>query len=508
MTKPTRLQATYKNAKFGLISQIILYSTQFISRTIFIQTLGVIYLGINGLFTNILTILSLAELGLGSAITFSLYKPLADNDKIKISGLMNLFRKAYLVIGIIVLIIGLSLIPFLNIFFEEKPDVENLEIIFLLFLINTVSTYLLSYKRSIIIADQKNYIIIVIHTFFTLFMSVLQIMILIVFESFIIYLCVQIIATISINLFISQKADKMYPYLKKSQHIILETTFKAEIFRKIRAMSYHQIGQVLVIGTDNLLISMFIGINFVGIYSNYLMIIGVISALTNQLLNSVAASIGNATASESIEKNSDIFQKLFFGTFIIFSFCSVSLFTLLNPFIEMWLGKEYLLSNALVILIIVNFYLSSMRRSVLSYRNALGLYYQDRYKPLVEVVINLVSSYIFIQFYGLAGVFLGTILSTLATSVWIEPYILYKYYFKKNLLNYAKSYIQYILITIIITIFAFYSTSLIFNGTWITLVFSFISVFATYFIFILFFFKGNKNYIYYRKLFLKKIKKI
>ena len=470
MENPSRLQATAKNAIVGINGQLFTYLLQFMSRTIFIHSLGSIYLGLNGLFSNILSILSLAELGIGYAITFSLYKPLADKNINKIQALMNLYKKTYHFIGVAVLIIGLALTPFLDYLIIDKPNIPNLSFIYLLFLVNSVSSYFLSYKRAIIIADQKNYLVTINTNIFALLTIITQIVILLLSKSFVLYLLVQIVFSISSNIVISKKADKLYPYIKNNAQVMLDVESKADIVKKIKAMAYHKIGSIAVFGTDNILIASFVGIIYVGLYSNYLMLINVVNSFIGQILNSATASIGNLTASENVEKNFEVFHKLFFGTFLIYGFGSVCLFTLINPFITLWVGSEYVFSTNLTLLIIINFYLSGMRQSVLTFRNALGLYYQDRYKPLFETVINLVASIILLKYYGLFGIFLGTMISTVSTSLWVEPFILYKYYFKIMLWDYFKKYFIYLIVTISTGTLTYYISELIFINTWFSFV--------------------------------------
>jgi O-antigen/teichoic acid export membrane protein len=498
MQSTSRLQATMKNAIVGVVGQFFTFTLQFASRTIFINLLGSIYLGLNGLFTNILSVLSLAELGVGYAITFSLYKPIADKNINKIQALMNLYKKIYRIIGLTVLVLGLALTPFLDNLIMDKPSIPNLWFIYLLFLANSVSTYFFAYKRSIIIADQKNYIITINNNIFALLINISQILILLVSSNFIFYLLVQIILSIISNIIISIKADRLYPYIKGKNSARLDDESKVDIVKKMRAMAYHQIGAVVVTGTDNILISSFIGVHYVGLYSNYLLIISVVNAFINQVLNSVTASVGNLTASESVEKNFKVFHILFFGTFLVYGFSSICLFTLLNNFISLWIGPDYIFSKYITMLIVLNFYLMGMRNSVNTFKNALGLYYQDRYKPIFESIINLVASVILLKLYGLSGVFLGTLISTITTCLWIEPYILYKYYFKKPLTNYFKQYLIYFSLTVLVAFLTYTFSELVYVNTLLSfLIVSLFTVFIAIAVFSGIFYKTQLYKFYY-----------
>ena len=230
------------------------------------RTLGSEYLGLIGLFTNILSILSLAELGVGSAIVYSMYKPLAEKDEYKLKGLMNLYKSAYTNIGIFVLLFGSLLTPFLDLFINENSKIQHLYLIYLMYVFNSGISYFYSYKRSLLIADQKKYIESLYHNSFYLLRNFLQIIILFMFKNFILYLGIQIILTLIENIILSKRVDYLYPIFKGKDNTQLEKKEKQTIFNNVKAMIYHKLGSVIVMGTDNLLISMFVGLIEVGLY--------------------------------------------------------------------------------------------------------------------------------------------------------------------------------------------------------------------------------------------------
>jgi len=465
-----RIKNTIRNMYMGVLGQIVTYTLTFVYRTIFIIVLSANYLGIQGLFTNVLSILSLAELGIGSAITFSLYKPLADNDEDLIYKLMKFYAKAYKFIGLIVAVLGITLIPFLDVFIKNEHDIPYITIIYLLYLSDSVVSYFFSYKRSIIVADQKGYINTLNLNIFSVFRTIIQILLLIIYKNFLIILIVQVIFTFLSNISISSRANKLYPYLKNKNSEKLDAVIKSGLIKKIRAMFYHQLGSVIVLGTDNILISAFVGIYWVGVYSNYLLIIGIIKTIIQQFSQSVVASVGNLVSSESITKTKTTFDLLFFINYWIYYFCSICFLTLFNPFIIIWIGPGYLFDLRIVVVIVTNFYIAGMRQNVLTFRNVLGLYWYDRHKPFIEAIINLVVSIILLEWFGILGVFLGTLISTLTTSLWVEPYILFKYYFKSGLKKYFVTYFLYSIFTLLVAILMQSISKLIFVET----VFSFI----------------------------------
>lgn len=430
-----------RNIIFNIGGQILGILLNFICRTVFIKTLEVKFLGVSGLFGNILTILSLAEMGIGTAITYSMYKPLAENDKTKICALMNYYKRTYRVIGFIVAVIGLLILPFMDFIIKDRPDIDNLSLIYYLFLLNTVVTYFYSYKRSIIIADQKSYIYTVYHYCIATIKYIILILILIVTQNYILYLLISFFFEFIINFLVSKKADHMYPFLRLNTKERLEETSKNEITKNIRAMFMHKIGAIIVNNTDNLLIAKFFGLLSVFIYTNYKLILDTINMLFNQLFSAIIASIGNLGALESGEKTHKIYRYINFATSWMYGCASISLLILFNSAIDLWIGEEYLLDKSIVFVIVLNFYISGMRKCTLTFRDALGLFWYDRYKSIAEAAINLIASIILIQFLGIKGVFLGTILSTLLTSFWIEPLILFKYGFGVPVRGYFKDYI-------------------------------------------------------------------
>lgn len=466
-----RTKNSLRNVIFGLVGQVFTTMLSFASRTIFIYTLGANYLGINGLFSNILSMLSLAELGVGSAIIYNMYKPLADKDEEQLKSLMSLYKKAYTFIGIFISIVGLSITPFLDKIIKDTPDVPYLIFIYLLFLLNSVVSYFYVYKSSLIIADQKNYIVTIKQQKFMLIQTIAQIIILLTTKNYIIYLIIQIICSLLINISISKKADTLYPYLKEKNVKKLDDNSRKKIFKHVLAMMSHKVGGVVVNGTDNILISSFVGVFWVGLYSNYVMIIQIINRFLAQIFNSLTASIGNLNAEDDIEKSYKVYKKVLFVNFWLYGFCTICLFILFNPFIKIWIGEKFLLKSNVVFVIILNFFLMGMRQTTCTFNTTLGLFWNDRYKPWAEAIINIVVSIFLLKRMGIIGVFLGTAISTISTSLWVDPYILFKYGFKKKLSLYFKDYIKYVLFTLSAGIVTYYLSNLI-GGVGIASVFA------------------------------------
>lgn len=466
----TRTKSSLLNFSYAMIGQFLGLIVSFIARIFFIKILGNEYLGINGLFTNILNVLSLAELGVGTAITYSLYKPLAEKNIKKCQMLMQLYKKIYIIIGIIILTLGIALTPFLKFLIKEIPNVSNLNTIYILFVLNTSVSYLFSYKRNLIIADQNRYIATIYRYLFYILLNIVQIIYLILTKDYIGYLIIQIISTILENVLISIKANKMYPYLKDKKKIKIDNLTKKEIIKNTKAMMMHKIGGVVVNSTDNIILSKFIGLISVGIYSNYLLIITALNTIFGQIYNSITASIGNLIAISNSKKQYEIYKNMNFLTFWIHSFASICLIVLFNPFIEIWLGKEQLFTMDITLILVINFYINGMRKINLTFKDASGLFEKDKYKAILESLINIISSIFLAIHLGTFGVFLGTFISTITTSAWVEPYILYKYQFKQNFSNYLKDYLKQTLILLIIAIPIYYLCNLINLNIYLTFI--------------------------------------
>ena len=445
-----RTEKSLKNIKYSIIGQFLSIVIALVTRKIFLVFLNATYLGINGLFSNILTILSFVELGIGPALTFALYKPLKDKDYDKINILMNLFKKCYILIGFLILIIGVSLTPFLSFFISELPDIDNLRLIYCLFVINTGVSYFGSYKKTLLTSDQNGYIVSIIHYSLFIIMNILQIIVLWITNSFIFYLILQIFFTILGNIVASIYVNKKYNYLNNnSSDSKLDLSTKKTIKKNVTAMVIHKFGSIIVTSTDNIILSKYIGLISVGIYANYYLVINNISKILKQLFNSIIASVGNLGAEGDKRKIEKIFDNINFANYILQSFCSIIMLIIFQDFIYLWVGKDYLFDYSIVIILVLCFYFTSLRNSVLLFKEALGLYWQDRYKAFFEALINLISSIFFVKIFGVIGVFMGTLLSTLTTCFWIEPFVLYKYGFDSSSKKYFLSIFKYSMVSLL-----------------------------------------------------------
>lgn len=443
----SRIEKSIKNIKFGLIFQLSGLLVSFFTRKVFVLVLTQEYLGLNGTFSSILSMLSLAELGIGSAITFSLYKPLAEQDEGQIAAVMSLFRRAYRAIGIAVALLGCAIAPLLPMIIRDMPDIPHIYFIYFLFVLNASLSYFYVYKQSLIIADQRRYITTACHFIVTMLLQIGQALVLWFTGNYFAYLWLRIGATLLENLILSRIAARLYPYLEEKKSASLDLRTKKGIIKNTKAMIIHKIASIVVFGTDNLLISYFVSVVAVGLYSNYLMITNMLTSIYGQFFSALTASIGNLGVTGDTRQVLIVFRRINFGGSWLYGFSAVCLAVLLNPFIELWLGADYLFSQGIVCLIAVNFYVTGMRQATMTFREAEGLYWYDRYKAIAESIVNLVISAILAVPFGVAGIFIGTFISTMTTCFWIEPLVLFKYAFRASVKPFFRDYAVNTLVT-------------------------------------------------------------
>lgn len=496
MTNNSRTKNSIRNSTFSIITQVLTVIMDFAVKTIFIATLGSEYLGINGLFSNIITLLSLADLGIGIAVPYSLYKPLAEGNKEKIQALMNYYKKIYNAIGSIVLIIGLSLTPFLKFIIKDMPNIEGLSFIYAMFVTHSALSYFFVYKKFLVEADQKGYIISKITFICSLGLNITRVFFLLITKNFIIYLFCSIVFVLIQNFWYSHKANQLYPYIKEKNNQTISKQDKEEISTNVKALLIYKIGNVITSGTDNIVISKYIGLVAVGIFSNYILIINSLNNILQHLFNAITSSIGNLVVTNN-ERSKDIYEKLNFFNFYIYSLCSICLFILINKFMYIWLGNDYVLSFYVALFLSINFYINGMQAVTNSFRSAYGLFYKARFRPIVMVIINLVVSIILVQFLGITGVIIGTIISKLCTTAWLDPYIIYKYGFKDNVSQYYKQYIYYLVITIVGGFILYNLTSLFISNNIIGWLLAAIVTIITYSLIIFIIFRKTEEFKYF-----------
>ena len=443
-----RVKQAEKNIFFGYISNIIILLLGFWQKTVFIRTLGRTLLGVNGLYTNILGMLSLAELGIGTAINYSLYKPVAGNDREKIKSYMRLYKRAYFAIAGVIAVVGLALTPFLpQLITPEKRggvSVNELMIYYLIFLFNTVSSYFVAYKYSLANAEQRNYIQTTITTITKMVVVAFQIIVLLLTKNFLLYLLMQTAIELLQKVAVSAYFNHLYPYLRERKVEKLEKEEIDTVVTKTKAMIFHKIGDVARLSTDDIIITYFLNLDLVGLVGNYTYIITYAANFINIIFNSIVSGLGNLVATESKEKQYGVFKVYRCVACWLYGYAFSGFFLLLSPFITgIWLDGTWELGQAVLALILIDFYLKGGRTVLVNFKIAAGIVEKDRYLALIQGGVNLVISILGIKWIGLAGVYVGTVVSGVLANL-IQPVILYKDCFSQDVSAYFKDAFQYI----------------------------------------------------------------
>ena len=502
-----RVKKAAINVIITIITFIIGLIPSFIVRKVFLDNLGNELLGLSSLFSNIVGLLSIVELGIGSAIIFSLYKPFADGNKIKVKGYLDYYFNFYKKIGFIILGLGFLIIPFLKIFIKEEINIFHVQQYFILYLINTVMSYWFTYKICILNVAQDGYKVLIGTTTSKVIIAVLQILCLKQNPNYYIFLIIQIVVNFMYYIFINMYIDKKYKWIKTTNgEITIEE--KNSLSQNVKALFMHKIGGVIVFGTDNLVISSFINLATVSKYNSYNMVINSAQNLISNALSSITASVGNLLTEGDKENSYIVHKRLFFLNFWVVSFVTISLFNTIKQFIILWLGNSEVLDGFTVSLILINFYFTLMRPCVDIFKEGGGLYYQDRFAPMFEAGINLISSIILVKLIGLPGVFLGTLISNFTVLFWVKPRIVYKYIFNKSIKDYFIIYFKYILLALIPLIVTAFLTSNLknVNSIWAFMLNCLINIVVINFIYLIIF-RNSEEFKYYKSLVYKIINK-
>lgn len=449
-----------KNLIATSITNILNLILGMISTTLFIRYLNIEYRGINGLFSNIISMLSIAELGISNAIIVNLYKPIREKDTEKIKSLIYFYKKTYNIIIVIMLSLGILIIPFLKYIIKDITVPVNITLAYILMLLSAVCSYILAHKRTILYASQKDYILKIISIIYLFICNFSQIIALYLTKNYYTYLIIKVICQILENITISLVADKEYKFLKDKNYTKLDKQTEKNIWKKVKGLSIHKISNFIVSGTDNIIISSFLGVISVGLYSNYSMIINNIKNVSIQIMSSFQASIGDLIAENNPKNNFEAFKKIRFFNLWLALFTSVCLLIITQDFIKLWIGKEYLLTNQVLIILVLNYYQSILQRPYKGFKDAAGIWIEDKFIPILEAILNIIISLILLKKFGLVGIFWGTFISSLTYWSYSYPKFIYKGIFNKSYLSYIKNIILYLLLFILIATTTHLTTTL------------------------------------------------
>ena len=434
MNKDSRTKNSIKNIKYSTINKFVTMFLSLVGRNIFLQILSIDYLGINGVFTDIFVMMSLADLGLATAMAYSFYKPLAEDDEDKITALVTLYRKLYNIIALVITVAGLALVPFLDYVINTDLNIPHLRLYYLIALFNTVVSYLFAYKQSLISADQKMHIIQKYSTWMAIFKIIFQTLVLYLTHSYTAYLCVGIVNAIAYNLLVNHQANKNYPYILNRKQ--LEISEKKTIYSNVASVFIYKVSSVLMDGTDNMLISVIVNTAMVGMYTNYLTVINRITQLVGSVFWSITASVGNLIAEGNTKEIRKTFNHMmilgdWFGGFAV-----ICIFCLIQEFIGLFFGWQYVMEVAVLVAVLLNVYNSIVCYPVVMFREATGLYKRARWIMFICAIENLVLSIILGKLWGTFGIIIASFISRMTTTFWFEANLLYREVLNENQLNY------------------------------------------------------------------------
>ena len=457
----SRTKNSSRNIFSGLLNKGIILLFPFIIRYLIIKNLGTDYLGLNSLFTSILQVLNLAELGFGSAIVYSMYKPIAESDKKTICALLNLYKKIYRIIGISIFIIGIILIPFLDkLISGSYPSDINLAFLYFLYLINVAITYFLfAYKSSLLIAHQRSDIVSNVMTITNLLQYLLQVVILIVFNNYYLFIVVNIFTNILNNIIVAIIAKKKYPDYYCTGEI--DQKIKKSIRKRVLGLMIQKICATTRNSFDSIFISSFLGLSILAKYSNYYTIMHSIIGIMSIFSNAILASVGNSIVKESKNKNYRDMCKFNFAYMWISGWCAICLLCLYQPFTTIWLGDDFLLPFSVVILFPIYFYSLKMGDIRAIYSDANGLWWENRYRALVESIVNILLNYFLGKIFGLYGIIIATLISLFVINFVYGSRILFKNYFGMEMVrDYYIRHAKYFCITFFISIITYFFCSI------------------------------------------------
>jgi len=470
VAKIERTKNATRNIVFGIILKVYQIAVPFVMRTAMIYFMGVQYLGLNSLFTSVLQVLNLAELGVGSAMVYSMYKPIAEDDNTTICALMNLYRTYYRAIGMIIAVVGAALTPFIpKLISGDVPSGINIYILYLLNLGATVLSYwLFAYKNSILQAHQRTDVVSKVTLFTNSIQYALQLFALWAFRNYYLFVIVALVIQALTNVVTAIAADRIYPQFKPRGSVSSQD--KKAINARIRDLFTSKIGSIIYDSADTIVISTFLGLTILAVYQNYFYILNAITGLIAVVFSACTAGIGNSIVVETKEKNFSDLSKFTFIICWIAGFCSVCLLCLYQPFMELWVGKDLMLSFSAVICFVVYFFVRQLNALFNMYKDASGMWHEDRLRPLAAALTNLVLNLILVQFIGIYGILISTVVAIICVGMpWLLHNLFTVIFERKFLPDYLKSLLYYCVIVFISCILTYYICSKINIGLIATL---------------------------------------
>ncbi len=462
--KIERAKNSVKSVFWGALNKAVNLLIPFIIRTVLIQKLGEEFLGLNSLFTSIIQVLNLTELGVGSALVFNMYKPIAEDDTSTLSALLAAYKKIYRLIGLIILVLGAALIPVLP-FIVKTEELEgtgiSLYALYGIYLFNTVISYLsFAYKKSLLTAYQRHDVISNINSIVNVLLYSCQLICLFALPNYYTYALLIPLFTLIDNIIVHFDVKKRFPEVLAATPSQDAINYK-EIFSSTRYIIGHKVGAVIIQSADSIVISMFLSLSMVTVYSNYFYIVSALVGIINVGYNAILGGVGNSIITKTKEELYDLFKLLSFILFGVVSFCSSMLFSLYQPFMEIWMGKEFLLPLDTVILFVFYFYVWQIRVVLLIFKDAAGMWRDDFLKPYIGIIINLTLNVLLVNLIGIGGVLIATIIVMACVYAPWENIVLHKTLFERPRQGYVLRQLLYFVITAAVAAIAYLVTGIV-----------------------------------------------
>ena len=443
LAEVSRTEYSARNAAVGMAAKVLSILFGYVTRIVFVRMFASELVGVNGLLHNALFAFSLPMLGIDTALVYAMYAPVARGDLARQRALLRLYRRVYLVFSALIAAAGAALYPFLPMLAGQS--VEGLGAIYALFLAAVVCSYFWAAPGLVFLVNQRNYVNELLLAGGLLTQNILQIAALLLTRNYYLFLALNGFCTLGRNLLTTRKCRREYPQLFAPDAPRLPAEDRRGILRDIRAMLVHKIGTVIINSTDNLLLTAMFSLTAVAKYANYYLILGSAEEVLRRGIAGITASVGNVGVTEDSGFVGRIFRVSVFAAFWVYATAASVLFSILRGFIALSFGADYVLPASLTAVICLNLYLNGMRNATLVFRDALGLFRYDRWKTVVEALVNLGASILLARWLGMVGVFLGTTVSIVLISLWVEPLILYKKYLKTPILPYFARFALYLL---------------------------------------------------------------
>ncbi|WP_026488347.1 lipopolysaccharide biosynthesis protein [Butyrivibrio sp. XBB1001] len=460
--KIQRTKNASRNVLFGSIQKVYQIIMPFIMRTLMIYYMGIEYAGLNNLFSSILQVLNLAELGIGAALVCSMYAPIAEDDTDKICALMNLYKKIFRIIGLVVLALGLILVPFLpKLIASDTPNDLNIYYLYLMYLGNTVLSYwLFAYKNSLLSAHQRTDVSSKVMILTNTVQYILQIFVLIFLRNYYLYLGSSILAQVMTNIITAIRVDKIYPeYHPRGK---LDSRTVNDIKKKVQGLVTNKIGGTILRSADSIVVSAFLGLSILAVYQNYYFILSSVISILSILYQSVIAGIGNSLIVENQKKNYYDFQTMTFGISFISAVCCSCFMGLFQPFMKVWMGEDRLLSYSVIICLVVYFYIFEIDQMIGAYKDAAGIWYEDRFRPLLTALLNLGLNIILVRYIGLYGVLLSTVISLVVLGIpWLIHNVFTLLFDSEKPISYVLLLVKYAIAAMVTVTVTFYASQIV-----------------------------------------------